>query len=51
MSDDPNYVRDQAQQSYWNNPQTPKANEQMIPDAQTRETYNAEIERQRTKSN
>lgn len=49
MSSDPNHVRDQAQKDHWSNPQTPKANEQMIPDAQTRETYNAEIERQRTK--
>jgi hypothetical protein len=37
-----------AQNNFWSNPQTPKANEQMIPDAQTRETYNVEIERQRT---
>lgn len=48
MSRDPNHVRDTAQNNFWTDSQTPKANEQMIPDAQTRETYNAEIERLRT---
>ncbi|MEA2902775.1 MAG: hypothetical protein QOI12_162 [Alphaproteobacteria bacterium] len=47
MTHEPNHVRDQAQQDHRNNSQTPKANEQMIPDSTTRETYNAEIERQR----
>jgi hypothetical protein len=47
MSNDPNHVRDQARKDYWNDPQTPKAGEQMIPDHINRENYNAEIERQR----
>jgi len=43
----PEHTRRQAQEHYNSNPQTPKASEYAIPDATTREHYNAEIERQR----
>jgi hypothetical protein len=47
MSDDPNAVRQQAQNDFWLNPLAPLASEQTTPNAQTRETYNAEVVRQR----
>ncbi|MBZ0149391.1 MAG: hypothetical protein K8F62_17890 [Pseudorhodoplanes sp.] len=40
-------IQRQAQDNHRNNPQTPKASEQDISNAIDRNTYNAEIERQR----
>ncbi|MDF0522184.1 hypothetical protein GPL17_35995 [Bradyrhizobium yuanmingense] len=44
---DPEHVRSVAEENYRRNQQTPMASEQAIPDAITRNTYNAELARQR----
>jgi hypothetical protein len=50
MTDNTEEARRQAQQNYLQNPQTPMVTEQSIPNADTRNAYNAEVDRQR-KSN
>jgi hypothetical protein len=47
MSNDPAYTRRVAQENHTNNPHTPMATEQAIPDYTTRTTYNNELDRQR----